>query len=262
MIFGFKPYPSYKPSGVEWLGEVPEHWEVRKIKDWLLVNRFNISDDTNPNYTFDYLDIGSVGTGQLVSNPQRITFRQSPSRARRIVHEKDTIVSTVRTYLKAVWYACGIEHDLVASTGFAVLTAVSSSNPKFVNYMCQSNAFTDQVSANSSGIVYPAISEAKFATLKVTAPPLPEQITIADFLDHETALIDRLIEKKQKLLELLQEYRTRLIADAVTGKIDVREALAELQQTNSATCGDETNSTLSEQHSMNTRSNHEHEENP
>ena len=234
-----QPYPAYKPSGIEWLGDVPEHWEVRKIKDWLSVNCFNLSDDTHPDYTFDYLDIGSVSTGQLVSSPKRITFLQSPSRARRIVHEKDTIVSTVRTYLKAVWYACGIEHDLVASTGFAVLTTASSANPKFVNYACQSTTFTDQVSANSSGIVYPAISEAKFATLKVTVPPLQEQIAIADFLDHRTALIDRLIGKKQKLLELLREYRTRLIADAVTGKIDVREAEAGWQQENLSKYDDE-----------------------
>ena len=114
MIPDLKPYPAMKTSGVLWLGDVPAHWEVRRLKSWLDVNEFVLSEDTDPEYTFEYLDIGSVATGRLTAKPERIRFGNSPSRARRVVRPGDTIVSTVRTYLKAVWHAEHPGDDLVA----------------------------------------------------------------------------------------------------------------------------------------------------
>ena len=131
MIENLKPYPMYKDSGVEWLGEVPTHWDVRRLKTWLDVNKIVLPEDTDPGYEFDYLDIGSVGTGRLAMRPERIRFDRSPSRARRVVRFGDTIVSTVRTYLKAVWYSDHSGSDLIASTGFAVLSPRSETIPKF-----------------------------------------------------------------------------------------------------------------------------------
>ena len=115
-------YPAYKDSGVEWLGKVPEHWEVRRLKYWLGINRKVLPEDTNPGYTFRYVDIGSVAAGRLIESPKRLRFGDAPSRARRVVTHGDTIISTVRTYLKAVWHAENPQEFLVASTGFAVLT--------------------------------------------------------------------------------------------------------------------------------------------
>jgi len=117
-----RPYAAYKPSGVEWLGDVPEHWEVQKLKHWLLVNQSTLSDNTDPDYAFNHVDIGSVGTGRLSTRPERLRFQGSPSRARRIVRSGDTIISTVRTYLKAILHAEEAKPDLIVSTGFAVLT--------------------------------------------------------------------------------------------------------------------------------------------
>ena len=91
---------------------------------------------------------------------------------------------------------------------------------------------------------------------RLAVPSLQEQNAIADFLDHKTTLIDQLIEKKQKLVTLLEEQKQAIIHQAVTGKIDVREAAAGLQQTNSTTCGDEAKSAFSEQHSLNARYSH------
>ena len=221
VLAGLKPYPRMRDSGVEWLGDVPAHWEVRKLKHWLVVNRSTLSGDTHPDFAFDYLDIGSVGTGNLVAPPQRMRFQGSPSRARRVVREGDTIISTVRTYLKAVWYARDVQSDLIASTGFAVLTPTPSTHPGFVGYVCQSSSFTDRVSANSVGVAYPAIAETKFSTFEVAVPPLPEQTAIARFLDHATDLIDRYIRSKEKLIALLEEQKRAIINEAVTGHIDV-----------------------------------------
>ena len=222
VLAGLKPYPRMRDSGVEWLGDVPAHWEVRKLKHWLVVNRSTLSGDTHPDFAFDYLDIGSVGTGNLVAPPQRMRFQGSPSRARRVVREGDTIISTVRTYLKAVWYARDVQSDLIASTGFAVLTPTPSTYPGFVGYVCQSSSFTDRVSANSVGVAYPAIAETKFSSFEVAVPPLPEQTAIARFLDHATDRIDRYIRAKEKLIALLEEQQRAIINEAVTGRIDVR----------------------------------------
>ncbi len=179
-----KPYPDYKDSGVPWLGEVPKHWEVRRLKSWLDVNEFVLSEDTDPEYTFEYLDIGSVATGRLTAKPERIRFGNSPSRARRVVRPGDTIVSTVRTYLKAVWHAEHQGDDLVASTGFAVLTPRRGTFPRFVSYFCQSDPFTNRVTAEAVGIAYPAIAETRLGTFEVCIPPYPEQAAIVRFLDH------------------------------------------------------------------------------
>ena len=215
-----KPYPAYKASGVEWLGDVPEHWEVKRLKNWLNVNQVVLLEDTDPDYMFDYLDIGSVGTGRLIVKPDRIRFKTSPSRARRVVRSGDTVVSTVRTYLKAVWHAEDSSGDLIASTGFAVLTPRSGTFPKFVSYFCQSNPFTDRVTAESRGIAYPAIAESKLRTFEASVPPLHEQTAIVRFLDHADRRIRRYIREKQKLINLMEEQKQAIIYRAVTRGLD------------------------------------------
>ena len=215
-----EPYQDYKDSGVPWLGEVPKHWEVRRLKSWLDVNEFVLSEDTDPEYTFEYLDIGSVATGRLTAKPERIRFGNSPSRARRVVRPGDTIVSTVRTYLKAVWHAEHHGDDLVASTGFAVLTPRRGTFPRFVSYFCQSDPFTNRVTAEAVGIAYPAIAETRLRTFEVCIPPYPEQAAIVRFLDHADRRIRRYIRAKQKLITLLEEQKQTIIHRAVTRGLD------------------------------------------
>lgn len=228
MILSLQPYPTYKHSGVEWLGEVPAHWEVLPLKHWVKMNGAVLPENTDPNYAFNYLDIGSVGTDILVPKPQRIRFGTAPSRARRVVKNGDTIVSTVRTYLKAIWHVDSTEEDIVVSTGFAVLTPRLGTLPKFVSYLAQSNSFTDRVTAESVGIAYPAITESELGTFHVILPPLPEQTAIVEYLDKATADIDTTLTRTGREIELVNEYRTRLMADVVTGKLEVREAAAQL----------------------------------
>ena len=220
---GLDPDVPLKPSGVEWLGDVPAHWEVRRLKHWIKINEAVLPETTDPNFDFRYLEIGAVGTGVLVEEPSTIRFAHAPSRARRIVKSGDTIISTVRTYLKAVWFAEEVNDALICSTGFAVLTPRRATAPKFVSYVVQNNAFTDRVTAESVGIAYPAIAESRFRSFYVCVPPLAEQAAIAAYLDKQTAAIDAAMARAQREIDLLSEYRTRLIADVVTGQVDVRE---------------------------------------
>lgn len=217
-----------KPSGVEWLGDVPEHWEVKALKHWVSMNVKVLPETTPPDFQLRYVDIGSVETGLLKNPPRCITFESAPSRARRILRSGDTIVSTVRTYLKAVWLVTADDDALIASTGFAVLTPGSMADPKFVSYTVQSNALMDQIAAESVGTTYPAIAEGRLASSKIAVPPLHEQAAIVRFLDNSTAHIDATISRTKQEISLLSEYRTRLIADVVTGKLDVRKVAANL----------------------------------
>ncbi len=227
---GLDPNVRLKPSGIEWLGDVPVHWDVRRLKHWVGINETALPETTNPDFEFRYLEIGAVGTGVLIDEPSTIRFADAPSRARRIVRSGDTIVSTVRTYLKAVWFAEDVNDDLICSTGFAVLTPRQETAPKFVSYLAQSNAFTDRVTAESVGIAYPAIAESRLSSFHVCVPPLPDQVAIVKYLDKATADVDAAIARARRHVELLREYRTRLIADVVTGKLDVREAAMVLSE--------------------------------
>ena len=212
-----------KASGIEWLGEVPEHWEVKPLKRWVRLNARTLGQKTSPDFEFRYVDIGSVQTGRLVKEPERIRFEAAPSRARRVLRRGDTIISTVRTYLKAIWYVGEDADDLIASTGFAVLTPGKNVEPEYLGYVIQSSAFVNRVAANSIGIAYPAIAETVLGRFPVALPPaVDEQQAIVAHIKTESAPLDDAIARTEEEIKLIREYRDRLIADVVTGQVDVR----------------------------------------
>ena len=221
---GLDPNVRLKPSGVEWLGHVPEHWEVKPLKQWVTINEAVLPETTGPDFHFRYLEIGAVTAGEILEEPKKIKFADAPSRARRIVKSSDTIVSTVRTYLKAIWFAERLEEPLICSTGFAVITPREGTVPRFVSYIIQDTNFTDRITAESTGTGYPAISESRLAALKVCVPSASEQAQIIQQLDGVTTSLNESIKHARRQIELMGEYRTRLIADVVTGKLDVRKA--------------------------------------
>lgn len=212
-----------KPSSIEWLGELPEHWEVKPLKRWVRLNASALGEKTDPDFEFRYVDIGSVQTGRLVKEPERIRFEAAPSRARRVLRRGDTIISTVRTYLKAIWYVSEDADDLIASTGFAVLTPSSGVEPEYLGYVIQSSAFVNRVTANSIGIAYPAIAETVLGRFPVALPPtVDEQRAIVARIKTESAPLDDAITRTEEEIKLIREYRDSLIADVVSGQVDVR----------------------------------------
>ncbi len=220
---GLKSDAPVKSTGIDWMPEVPAHWEVKPLKHWLRERAKALSDKTSPEYEFDYLDISCVGTGFLTAKPERMKFEGAPSRARQIVQKGDTIISTVRTYLKAVYFIEDEWPDLIASTGFAVLRPVEALEPRLLGYVLQSSTFIERVIRASIGVAYPAISEGRLGTIHVAFPPgFDEQRAILDHIASETAAFDKAIEKAQNEIVLIREYRERLIAEVVTGKLDVR----------------------------------------
>jgi len=111
-----------KDSGFEWIGEIPEYWEVSKIKYISNINQKTLNENIDSNKIIKYIDIGSVNSNGQIEEIQKMKFKDSPSRARRIISDGDTIVSTVRTYLKAITSFDKVENNLICSTGFAVLS--------------------------------------------------------------------------------------------------------------------------------------------
>ena len=228
---GLNPDVPLKPSGVEGMENIPEHWVVRPLKRVVAINRDTLPERINESKEINYIDIGSVGTGRLIQYPTRMNFRDSPSRARRILNFGDTIISTVRTYLKAIWYVNEDTPNLIASTGFAVLTPSKKIEPEYLSFIIQSKYFIDKVTSNSTGTAYPAISETILGNIKIMFPrEINEQLMILNIIKLKNIETDEKIRNFEKEISLLQEYRTRLIADVVTGKLDVREAAAHLPE--------------------------------
>ena len=215
----YKPYPAYRPSGVEWLGKVPAHWEVRRLKYLATVNDEALTETTDPGMEITYVDIGNVDSVKGITDKENLVFEDAPSRARRIVRQGDVIISTVRTYLRAIARIEAADANLVVSTGFAVIRP-RHLHDDFIAYALSAPYFVERVVAFSVGVGYPAINASELSCLDLAFPPLPEQREIAGFLDRATAKIDSLVAKKERLIELLQEKRIALIGRAVTKGLD------------------------------------------
>lgn len=168
-----------------------------------------------------YVDISSVDLVNGITAVESYTFENAPSRARRIVRDGDTIVSTVRTYLKAIAPVEMPPDNMIVSTGFAVIRPGDVVDSRFLGYALQNTHFIDDVVANSTGVSYPAINPTSLVSLPVFYPKSKsEQQQIAAFLDWKTAQIDALIAKKKTLIEKLKEKRLALITQAVTKGLD------------------------------------------
>ncbi|EAK0839208.1 hypothetical protein A0Z36_05720 [Campylobacter upsaliensis] len=205
---------AYKPSGIEYLGLIPHHWEVKKLKHICKINPQ--ANETLPN-NFVYIDLESVIKGQLLKE-QVINKEQAPSRAQRILQKQDILFQLVRPYQRNN-YIFNKNGDYVASTGYAQIRTKECVN--FVYYALLENSFVERVILKSTGSNYPAITSNDFADLKIPLPPLQEQKQIANFLDEKCEKINSAIEKTKKQIELVKEYKNTLINEAVCGRINL-----------------------------------------
>ena len=228
----YKPYPAYRDSGVEWIGQVPSKWEVKPIKIVATFNDDVLPDSTAADTPISYVDISSVSYAAGIGSTEEMLFGNAPSRARRKAKVGDVVISTVRTYLKAVAAVDAAHADCVYSTGFAVLRSRTGHiEPNFLKWLALNELFIQSVESHSEGLSYPAINAPELVNLKTVMPSLPEQATIAVTIDRETARIDALIAKKTRFIELLKEKRQALITHAVTKGLDtnvpMRDSMSE-----------------------------------
>ncbi len=218
---GLDPNVPMKDSGIEWIGEIPEDWEITPLKRLMTCNDEVLSENTHPDSELKYIEISDVSDGNGITNIQEIIFSEAPSRARRIVRDGDIIISTVRTYLRAIASVQEPEHNTVVSTGFAVLRPRKISGG-FAKYALSADYFIEEVISESTGVSYPSISSEKMITFKIAVPDKETQFRITKSLDKTMNVLSSLISKQEQMIELLKEHKSSLISNAVTGKIDVR----------------------------------------
>lgn len=218
-------YKSYKDSGIEKIGVIPSHWGTRKVKFCTDINSESLPENTTGNYKFTYVDIGGVSLEKGIETTESYVFKEAPSRARRIAQSGDIIVSTVRTYLKAIAAVTEDTKDYIYSTGFAVVSSRKGWSSKFLANFIKSNAFTDQVDLVAKGMSYPAINSTELSNLYLLSIPQTEQEAIAKFLDEKTAQIDEAIGIKEQQIALLKERKQIIIQNAVTKGLNPKAAM-------------------------------------
>lgn len=206
---------SYKNFDNPLLDKLPSNWSVIRIKDVVSINSKSLTEKTTSDYTFKYIDIGNVNVSGVIAEPELIDFGSAPSRARRIVKKNDVIISTVRTYLKAVAFFQADQKDIIVSTGFAVLSANKKIEPNYLAYLVRSEAFIDNVIRYSIGVSYPAINTATLASLPISIPGKFEQKVISNFLNQKTTAIDKKIALLETKISSYKELSNSLLNEAV-----------------------------------------------
>ena len=207
-----------KDNGNRLIGDIPQSWRQIPLKYVVTCNTDALPENTPEDYAFRYIDIGSVDEKRGITDYQEVEFGKAPSRARRVVHQGDVIVSTVRTYLRAVTRISD-DDNVIASTGFAVLTP-KRINDAFLEYYCRSEPFCQEVIQRSVGITYPAINSGTLINIKVLLPNEEEQLRIASFLDKKCKQINGAISDVQSEIDIIEEYRNSIISEAVTHGLD------------------------------------------
>lgn len=204
-----------KDSGIEWIGEIPKDWELVPLKYVASYNDETLGESTNLECEFDYIEIGSVEYGKGITEVEHLKFKDAPSRARRIVRKDDIIVSTVRTYLKAIADIKESDNMQIASTGFMVIRA-KGINPVYLKHSMLSESFIGMVEAYSTGISYPAINASIVAGFKIPVPDSHEQKEIAIFLEDKCGKIDNILEKTHASIEEYKKLKQAVITQTVT----------------------------------------------
>jgi type I restriction enzyme S subunit len=208
---GLDPLVKLKPSGVEWLGDVPEHWEVKRLK-----HSFQLLTTKTENHT------NTIALENIESWTGRLIVTETEFDGEGIAFDKDDILfGKLRPYLAKVLKA---DRFGEAVGDFFVMRPQSRINSDYAAFFLRSENFINIIDGSTFGSKMPRASWEFMGGVKIMLPPLPEQQAISAFLDRETGKIDALIAKVADAIAKLKEYRTALISAAVTGKIDVREA--------------------------------------
>ena len=192
-----------KDSGVEWLGEIPAHWEVRRLKHVASMRAgTNITSD-NIQLTGPYPVFGGNGVRGYTSS---------------FTHEGEfPLIGRQGALCGSVNFASG---RFWASEHAVVVVPYPTGDTNWLTYSLNAMSLNQY----SQSAAQPGLSLDTIGAVPAPMPPLPEQPAIADFLDRKTTKIDVLMAKVREAIDRLKELRTALITAAVTGKIDVREA--------------------------------------
>ena len=230
MIQPFKPYPDYKSSGVEWLGDVPAHWEVKQLRNAASMRVSNVDKHVKageiPVRLCNYVDVYKNDYIDEQIDFMRATATSAEIRRFRL--NKDDVLITKDS---ETWDDIGVPalvtkpaSDLIL--GYHLALFRPHANEVIGSYLLralQSKGLAYQFHVEAKGVTRYGLSHLSIKSVRLPLPPLTEQAAIVSYLNKKTADIDTAIHSTRQEITLLHEYRTRLIADVVTGKVDVRE---------------------------------------
>ena len=230
---GLDPNVKLRPSGVEWLGDVPEHWEIRRLryllKDKLKYGANQAAEYTQPNWPrylriTDFSADGTLKEDDPRSLPPEIALEY-------LVEPGDLLFARSGATVGKTFLVPPVNRKM-CHAGYLIRARPDQqvADPRFVFAFTQSRAFHDWRSATLITATIENINAEKYAGLRVPTPPRDEQNKIADFLGIVQSRTENNMEAIRHQIGLMEEYRTRLIADVVTGKLDVRKAAEELPQ--------------------------------
>lgn len=224
---GLDPTVKMKDSGVEWLGEAPEHWVICQLKYKLstITDGAHVSPETD-NGLFPFVSTVDLKSGSIdfenclktSGNSYHILKAQGcqPILGDVLFSKDGTIGKTV---------IVDNNYEFVVASSLVILRPKKIALiANYLNYVLQSNLFVKQIDSSVRGSALKRVSLINFKKIYYSFPSINEQTAIANFLDSETTKIDALLQETKVSIELLKEHRTALISAAVTGKIDVREA--------------------------------------
>ena len=205
-----KKYSSYKDSGVKWLGQIPSHWEVKRLASFFTERRVKVSDKD-----YEPLSVTKLGIFPQLENVAKTNDGDN----RKLVKKGDFVINS-RSDRKG---SSGVSNlDGSVSLINIVLEPRKSVVPSFVNYLLKSYRFVEEYYRNGHGIVADLWTTRydEMKMIKLGIPPLSEQTLIATYLDTATAKIDAAILQQQKMIDLLKERKQIIINSAVTRGLD------------------------------------------
>ncbi|MBL0126835.1 MAG: restriction endonuclease subunit S [Flavobacteriales bacterium] len=208
-----------KPSGIPWLGDIPAHWEVKRLRYGVNLSTDRVEVDEEVVMPYVGMENIESWTGKLLPLDEEFVPTGTSNRFKK----SQVLFGKLRPYLAKATVA---EHTGVCSTELMVFEPVLFES-RFLLYTLLSDGFIKLVDSSTQGSKMPRADWEFVGNMRVTLPPLPEQRAIAAFLDERTARIDGLIARKQRLVALLREKRQALITRAVTRGLDANVKLKE-----------------------------------
>ncbi len=205
---GINPDVPMKDSGIEWLGEIPEHWEVKRFKYYFKLITEKVDDD-----------LPKIGLENIESKSGKFIETDSDFAGQGIrFRPNDVLFGKLRPYLAKVWLA---DFDGQAVGDFYVFRSKQEVNPEFAKYRILDSSFIEVTNSSTYGSKMPRVSWEFIADLPIAFPKIQEQESIVQHIEVECSIINDKKAKTEKLIELLTEYRTALISEVVTGKVKV-----------------------------------------
>ena len=222
----FRPYPAYKDSGVEWLGEIPAHWNVRRLKTIASVQLSNVDKKSEagqvPVKLCNYVDV--YYNDRITAELEFMNATATPEQVRRfLLGVGDVVITKDSESWNDIAVPAVVAEDLtdvLCGYHLAQIKPRRGLDGRFLARQFSAIGTQDQFHIAANGITRFGLGGDAIRTGLFPIAPINEQRAIADFLDRETAKIDGLVARKERLIELLQEKRTALITRAVTRGLD------------------------------------------